>query len=402
MKRKRRRHLLNRPYIKQILALFICFVLLSSNIPAAAAEEPANNRTVKAGVFFFDGYHMQDSDGVYTGYGIELLNLISQYSHLNFEFTGYDKSWEEMQAMLLNGEIDVVTSARKTRARTELFAFSVPIERNSTVLSVLEDNTSIVSGDYSTYDGMTVGLLAGSSQNRTLPVFAAEYGFTYHAREYEDSNQLETALRNGDIDAILTSNLRRSENERLLDTTNIDYFYAITRKEDQDLLDEINYAINQMNLYEGDWGNALYNKYYRSSVSSASGFGQRELDYIETVISGKKRITVTGMPDRKPYSYVEDGELKGILPQFFDRLMQMAGLPYEMIVPEDNAEYDRLKESGGVDVVIDWQQSASMETEYTAGGFLTDTYMNTGTTLVTRKDFSGPVSSLAVLEGLVG
>ena len=78
--------------------------------------------TVKAGVFFFDGYHMRDSNGVYTGYGIDLLNLISQYSHLNFVYTGYDKSWEEMLDMLERGEIDVVTSARKTKQRAETFA----------------------------------------------------------------------------------------------------------------------------------------------------------------------------------------------------------------------------------------------------------------------------------------
>ena len=261
MKRKGRRRLPGQLYVKQILALFICFVLLASNIPAAAAEETANNRTVKAGVFFFDGYHMRDSDGVYTGYGIELLNLISQYSHLNFEFVGYDNTWEEMQAMLLNGEIDVVTSARKTRERTELFGFSDPIERNSTVLSIREDNTSIISGDYSTYDGMTVGLLAGSSQNRTLPTFAQENGFTYQTREYEYSSELEAALQSGEIDAILTSNLRRAKGEKVLDTTHIDYFYAITRKGDQELLDEINYALFQMNLHEGNyWANNLYNK----------------------------------------------------------------------------------------------------------------------------------------------
>ena len=405
MKRQRRRHLLNQSYVKPILALFICFVLLASNIPASAAEEPANNRTVKAGVFFFDGYHMRDDDGVYTGYGIELLNLISQYSHLNFEFVGYDNTWEEMQSMLLSGEIDVVTSARKTRARTETFGFSDPIERNSTVLSVREENTSFVSGDYSTYDGMTVGLLSGSSQNRTLPTFASENGFTYQTREYEDSGQLEAALKSGEIDAILTSNLRRGEGERILDTTHIDYFYAITRKEDQAILDEINYALSQMNLHEGDyWANNLYNKYYGSGEVSTNSvaFTQRELDYIDAVASGEKRITVTSMPGRKPYSYAEDGELKGIQPRFFDSLMQIAGLPYEMIVPGDNAEYQQLLESGGVDVVIDWQQSASTETEYTSGGFLTKPYMNTGTTLVTRKDHSGPVSSLAVLEGLVG
>ena len=112
---------------KRIAALLICFLLLLSNPAAAAAAEQANNITVKAGVFYFDGYHMQDEDGRLTGYGVEFLNLVSQYSHLNFSFTGYEQSWEDMLTMLDNGEIDVVTSARKTSDREEKFAFSRPI-----------------------------------------------------------------------------------------------------------------------------------------------------------------------------------------------------------------------------------------------------------------------------------
>ena len=52
MKRKQRRHLLNQSSIKQIMALFICFVLLFSNIPVTAAEKPTDNQTVKAGISF--------------------------------------------------------------------------------------------------------------------------------------------------------------------------------------------------------------------------------------------------------------------------------------------------------------------------------------------------------------
>ena len=405
MKREKKMHLVNRLYARQILALIVCFVLvLSNSIPSAAAEETTDNRTVRAGVFYMDGYHMQDENGDYTGYGIELLNLISQYSHLNFEYIGYDKSWEDMQAMLKNGEIDVVTSARKTRQRTEMFAFSQPIERNSTILSIQEGNTKIRSGEYGTYNGMTVGMLAGSSQNQSLVGFAEENGFTYQSREYYDTSQLEVDLQSGAIDAILTSNLRRREKEKLLDTIEIDYFYAITRKEDQDILDEVNYAIDQMNINEGDWANVLYNKYYGSSGSSSASdeFTRRESDYIQAVSSGEKHITMTCMPDRKPYSYTEDGELKGILPEYFKSLMEMAGLPYEVVVPKDREEYNRLKKDGDVDVVLDWQQTTSEEKEYVGGGFLTDTYMNTGTALLTRRDFGGSISSLAVTEGLEG
>ncbi len=399
MKREEKRHLLKRPYVNRILVLLVCFMLAASNIPLVAAAETTNNRTVKVGVFFFDGYHMRDENGVYTGYGIELLNLISQYSHLNFEYTGYDKSWEEMQEMLKRGEIDMVTSARKTKQRAETFAFSLPIERNSTVLSIHKNNTKIRSGDYSTYNGMTVGLVAGSSQNQSLAAFAEENGFTCQTREYDDPGQLEAALQDGTIDAILTSTLRRAENEKILETIETDYFYAITRKDDRELIDEINYAINQMNIYEGDWGNTLYHKYYGNSMVSSDEFTPREQEYIQAVASGEKHITALSMVDRKPYSYVEDGELKGILPEYFDSLMQMAGLSYEMIVPENREDYERLRESGDVDVVVDWQQSVSTEKDYADGGFLTDAYMNTGTVLLTRKNFNGSVTSLAVTEG---
>ncbi len=399
MKRKQKRRLRKRPYVKYILVLFVCFVLTSSNIPSIAASEKDSNRTVKAGVFYFDGYHMRDSSGVYSGYGIDLLNMVSQYSHLNFEYTGYEKSWDDMLDMLERGEIDVVTSARKTKQRVEKFAFSLPIERNSTVLSIQEQNTKIRSGDYSTYNGMTVGLVSGSSQNKSLAGFAEENGFTYKTREYDDPGKMEEDLQNGTIDTILTSNLRRAEKEKNLDTIETDYFYAIARKEDQDIVDEFNYAINQMNVNEGDWANVLYFKYYGNSDSSSRDFTPRELEFIKAVASGEKHITATSMIDRNPYSYVEDGELKGILPEYFDSLMQMAGLPYEMVVPENREEYNRLKENGDVDVVVDWQQFVSKENDCVDGGFLTDGYMNTGTALLTRKNFRGTVNSLAVTEG---
>ncbi len=399
MKRKQRKHLLNRSYAKQIFALFMCFVLTLSNITVVVAAETPNNRTVKVGIFFFDGYHMRNNNGIYTGYGIELLNLISQYSHLNFVYTGYDKSWEEMLDMLKRGEIDMVTSARKTKKRAESFAFSLPIERNSTVLSIQEQNTKIRSGDYSTYNGMTIGLLSGSSQNQSLPGFAEENGFTYKTREYDEPGKLEADLQNGTIDAILTSNLRQSENEKILDTIETDYFYAIARKENQDILDEVNYAIGQMNINEGDWANNLYYKYYGNNNSSSDAFTPREKEYIQAVASGKKHITAISMVDRKPYSYVEDGKLKGILPEFFDNLMKRAGLSYEMIVPKNQEEYKRIRENGGVDVVVDWQQYASIEDNYTDSGFLTDAYMNSGTALLTPKNFSGSITSLAVIEG---
>ncbi len=398
MEGKRRMRITNAHSVKRIPSLLLCFLVLLSNLITitANAAQPADNRTVKAGIFYFDGYHMEGEEGGYTGYGIEFLNLVSQYSHLNFSFSGYEQSWEDMLVMLDNGEIDMVTSARKTPEREEKYAFSRPIGRNSTVLSVRAGNTSLISGDYDTYDGIIVGIVPGSSQNQRLSEFAQEKGFSYRTKEYEDVAQMAEDLQNGTIDAILSSNLRRTNNEKTLDTIETDYFYAIVRKDDKELLSEINYAIDQMNINEGDWSNVLYYKYYGSTYSSELSFTERELAYIQDVVSGKKQITVTSMGDRKPYSYVENGELKGILPEYFAEIMELAGLPYEIVVPNDRAEYYELLDHNGVDVVVDWRQSQSTAEGYSNDGFYTDAYMNTGIALVTRKDFSGEISTLAV------
>ncbi|MDE7463464.1 MAG: transporter substrate-binding domain-containing protein, partial [Clostridiales bacterium] len=162
-----------------ILAFIACLLFGASNFSTASAEDArSGNRTVKAGIFSFEGYHMRDESGRLTGYGVSFLNLVSEYSNLNFKYVGYDKSWEDMQTMLANGEIDVVTSARKTPEREELFDFSLPIGRNRTILSINVDNMDLHRGDYSECDGMKVGLLNGSSQNKSLEGFAADNDFT--------------------------------------------------------------------------------------------------------------------------------------------------------------------------------------------------------------------------------
>ncbi len=392
---------LDKIYRKRWIAALLClFLILCDFIPVNAANESVPddvaNQRVKAGIFYFDGYHAKDEKGNLTGYGIEVLQMISQYSHLNFDYVGYDKSWNDMLDMLENGEIDLVTSARKTPDREAKFAFSYPIGRNSTILSVLADNTKYHSGEYATYDGMRVGLLAGSSQNDKLAEFAKEKQFFYNTKEYEDSQQLAEALKDGSIDAILTSNLRKSENERTLDTLETENFYVIVRKEDKELLREINYAIEQMDINEGDWENSLFFKYYRQVYSSELVFTEREKAYIQDVLAGKKKITVTAIGDRAPYSYVENGELKGIMPDYFAKVMELSGLPYEIVVPKNREDYYNTVNTNGVDVVIDKRTSDLPTEENLYRGFNTDTYMTVGVAKVTKSNFTGKIKTIAV------
>lgn len=76
------------------------------------------------------------------------------------------------------------------------------------------------------------------------------------------------ALRQEKVDAVVSSSLRRTKGERILEEFDTRDFYAMVRKGNTELLDEINYAIDQMNAAGGDWKNALQNKYYTHTLKT--------------------------------------------------------------------------------------------------------------------------------------
>lgn len=94
---------------KVMVLCMACLLLLP--VHSLAAE---GRKTIKVGFFAFDGYHMMDENGNRSGYGYDFLRLAARYLDLDYEYIGYDKSWDEIQEMLKNGEIDLLTSIQKT------------------------------------------------------------------------------------------------------------------------------------------------------------------------------------------------------------------------------------------------------------------------------------------------
>lgn len=117
--------------------------------------------------------------------------------------------------------------------------------------------------------------------------------------------------------------------------------------------------------------------------------------YIHAVQSGEKVITACAQPDRDPYSYVENGELVGIIPEYFAHLMGMAGLPYSVMIAEDRAQYRDWAMNNTVDIYMDISPDrSSLLTE--DSGVFTEPYIALTMSRVTKKDFRGEIRSVAV------
>lgn len=140
----------NRKKYIAVLMTILCIMMLFPQRISAVVEDP-QRETVRVGFFEMNGYHMQDEDGNRSGYGYDTLRLMARYWDVDYEYIGYDKSWSEMQKMLEDGEVDLVTSARKTPEREEIFDYSRPIGSNECMVTIRKNNHAIIA-QYSSAD----------------------------------------------------------------------------------------------------------------------------------------------------------------------------------------------------------------------------------------------------------
>ena len=380
-----------------VLLVFVCVCMIFSPQTAYAAEDSSQHETVKVGFFAMDGYHVMDEEGNRSGYGYDFLRLMARYWDVDYEYVGYDKSWDDMQQMLEDGEIDMVTSPRKTQEREEKFDFSRPIGTNNGILTVRSDNSTIVDGNYSTYNGMRVAFLNGSSEIKSFADFAGNKGFTYDPFYFDTTEEMEEALQSGNVDAIAASSLRKTNNERIVDKFGSSDFYVIVKKGNTELLNEINYAIDQMNAVEGDWKTTLYNKNYESIETKNLEYTEQEKSIIAQY-SKDNPLHVLCDPTRYPYSYNENGEMKGIIPDYFRKIADYAGISYEFLTPATRDEYIAYqKNTETTDMSIDARLETDNYAETKKWG-ITAPFITMQLARVTRRDFDGKINVVTTVD----
>ena len=360
----------------------------------ASAVPKADTPDYKVAFYYFDCYHMQDSDGRRYGYGYELMQDIAKYTQCTFSYAGYDKTAAECVDMLKNGELDVYTAARLTDERKEEFAVSKhPAITAYTYMNVKVGNNKVVAGDYSTYDGLKIGLLRRHTYNDTFIEFANEKGFKYEISYYETPTELSKALVDGEVDALVNSYFDMPDDERTVENFGETPYYIMARKEDQALIDSIDNAIDRLNIETPNWRAELYQKYY-GSQSTNTEYSDDEKALLEKMKADKTVVKAAVNPDREPYSWFENGEAKGIIADILRSTADELGLECEIIETKTREEYEELIDSGTIDIKadIDCTFDTDCESEYKA----TQPYFTTTVSVLHRIGFSGRMNKIAV------
>ena len=377
--------------VGMLLVILCCFPAYAEYVPQ---EETPN---YKVAFYAYDCYHMQDANGRKYGYGYEMMQDLSEFLQCTFSYIGYEKSAKECEEMLRNGEVDLYTAAKMTPEREKDFVFSThPAITSTTCMNVKRGNTSVVAGDYSTYNGLRIGLLKRHTYNDKFIEFAKEKGFECTIVYYTTPTDLSNALINGEVDALVNSYIRTPEDEMTIENFGETPYYFMARKEDQSLIDQLDDAIDELNIESPNWRDILYNKYYGSQDSNME-LTQEERNLLKQMQADGVTIRGVMNPDNNPYSWYEkDGRGYGIAADLFAETAKALKLNYKILSVSSKEEYQKLLESGEVDVCIDMDSYYADEGDYKYK--LTDPYLTTTVSVLKRRGASGKMTRIGVVE----
>jgi len=383
--------------MKKLLIKMVVFVLTLLIVVSSEESYQAYTKgePVRVGIFDMDGFHSYDEDGNLTGFCVEYLKVIADVNGWEYEFVEIEDFMEGL-SLLEARELDLIAPAMMTDERKEHVSYSeLYFGMEYSVLLTTQDRDDLYYQDYENYDGLKVAVLKDYPMTDYFISNMDNHGFEVELVYYDTSEESKEALNSGEVDALVTSILYYDEAYKVLDAFSPQPFYFMTYKENKELMNELNTAMNRIQTTYPTLLEELLHDYY--PVYETQFYTREELDYMEN----GRVLRVAYVSDRKPLSFTnEKGEFAGISREIFDEISEKSGLKFEYVaLPEGKITYEYVQ-GEKIDLLTGVEyNSANMSSD---GIFLSRPYVNARKVLVSRSGFAYDAEkeyTLAIVEG---
>lgn len=354
-----------------------------------------NDGTVRVGYFYSSNYHQINEDGMYSGYGFELIEKLRSYTGWNVEYVGFEKTWEEMFEMLDNGEIDMLSNVNWSFERETKYLFSdYDVGNSSYVLLGDSGDNRFSYNKAASFDGAIIGFLEGDTSYSAVLEYSRNNSFIFFPMFYKNEADLRVAFDNKEIDLIGTTNFVSFEGLTTFANIKDDYVYIITSKKNPELMHEINTGLENMISLEPNAISNLTDKYFLVSSRTDSVFTREEREYIESRKNNPiKCICVTGL---NPVSYVNGNEIVGIIPDYLKSISEITGLSFQIYGITNNYSVSDAFTNTGAEIRLDALQDYNLSNYYDY--ILSIPYLSMGAVKVYNADFKEKTNKVGVIH----
>lgn len=380
-----------------ILCLLTVFFVLTV-IASAAAEKSAR---IRVGYCDYTGFIEQNANGIYVGYGCEYLDEMAKYTGWEYEYIF--GSWEECLARLENGDIDLLPMAESSQERLRRYEVSqYSMGTEYAVLFVLPTNKKVFYEDFAAFSGIKVGMIRGIHQNILFSDYAKQHSFVPEAHYFASNVEMQAALYDGRIDAILTGSMDEKSDEKIIAQFAPQSVHIMARKGDREVMDSAEQAMRKIEEEKPYFELYLYEKYY----GNADGANQLKLKREDVEFAQRcPVIRIVCDPNFSPISCYNDdtkqytGAYVDILRLLLDRL----SLAYEFVPVESSQEGLEKIKTGDADILLRVCRDPELEKIYNLN--FTDPYIYEKNVIMGKKGISFYESAqltIAVLDKNLG
>lgn len=326
-------------------ALLFFFLFLFQTAQVNATDKP--KRIVRVGYYELTNFQEYDKESKqYRGYSYDYMLAIAQYA--NWEYSFVPVTLEEGLREVQNGTLDLINGIQRTDALSQHLSFcSIPSGESCTCLVVSPDNATVAYEDFSSFEKLTVGLDFQNSMNSGFVDYCKDNDCMPAIVYYHTPRNVVQGMEKGEIDAYLVSNMQ-DVNMRIVSKFDTQSYYFAVTKNNIDLLQELNVAMNTLETKDPYCAEKTYVKYHGQSAGQPTVISDSERQFIKE----NPVCTVVYNPSWYPFSYTDKkGQLCGAMSTLFKRISNDTGLRFNYVCGKTNAQSLDILNGGKVQIV---------------------------------------------------
>lgn len=363
-----------RGVLRRGMLLFLWLVLILPKETYAKEE-----RTVRVAFFPMEGFHSYSKNGGYGGMEIDYLNELCTYTGWSVKYVEC-KNWDDALDKLKAKQVDLVGSAQYTRERAEIFDYASLSSGYTFGCLFVGENSSLAYEDFESMKDMEFGVVKSYIRKQDFLEYLARNGIKNpRLTEYDTSQDLQDALRAGNIDIATHSLTEVLSGQCLVGKFSYAPYFYITWKGNESLLDEMNKGIEKLKMDSPALEQELITKYYGDRQENFASDERQLIERGDAVKIGFYQDTI-------PLAYINGkGEYDGIYIQILKLVSERSGIPMEFCPLERHEYWKNKLLEGDIDFYVGASNLRFTQTDQTQ---FTNALMPYNAVIVSKNDFT--------------
>lgn len=340
---------------------FLCpcmalFLLFSCVLPAFAASgaDAVTTKTIRVAYPLQAGLTEIDENGNYIGFTYEYLQEIAQYTGWDYEFVqipgDINYSLTTLMEMLENGEIDLMGGMLYRDAMADRYDYAGRSYGTvSTVLQVLDEKASTLISSQLRQTLRIAVIENAATQQNELADYCERNMITPELVLCADDKEQVQALQDGRADALLNSSMNLIDGLTSIASFADKPFYFITTKGRDDLVQELNTAIQNIEQTDPLYTATLIDKYFNASATNEILLTEQE----KAFIAQSTAIRVGVLKNHAPLAYQDEktGDFAGISPDLLEYIAKKTGLTFTYVPADSEEALAKMAQAQEIDII---------------------------------------------------